>query len=180
MRYKLLIVVLLIGFCGLAVSDSFAVTAENIDKGVRVSLEMLKNVDGGPKVMNEAAGMLVFPSVFKGAIGIGGEYGEGALVIKGVTEGYYSTAALSLGFQLGGQKKTVIIAFMDQQALQQFQKSAGWKIGADAAVTVIAVGAQGSIDSARTNKPIVAFVFDKKGLMYDLSLNGAKVTKLKR
>jgi len=59
-----------------------------------------------------------------------------------------------------------------------FKNSSGWKVGADASVTVIAVGADGSIDTSKTNKPIVAFVFDQKGLMYNLTLEGAKVTKL--
>ena len=113
-------------------------------------------------------------------MGIGGEYGEGALRMHGKTVDYYSTAAASIGFQLGGEKKSIIIAFMTDEALKNFRDSMGWKIGADATVAVIALGAGTQISSQISNKPIVAFVFGEKGLMYDLSLNGAKVTKLQR
>ncbi len=159
---------------------SYAVTAGEIDAGVKVSLKKLQEIPGGKDVIDRSKGLLIFPGVFKGAIGIGGEYGEGALQIRGKNAGYYSTAAASIGFQLGGQKKSIIIAFMTDDALNNFRNSDGWKIGADAAVAVIALGAGTQISSAVSNKPIVAFVFGTKGLMYDLSINGAKVTKIDR
>ena len=181
MKQKVLILALVVSFIGLFIaSEAMAVTAENIDAGVERSLNMLKDTKGGKAVLEKAEGVLVFPAVFKAGFVFGGEYGEGALVIKGKTVDYYSTAAGSFGFQLGAQKKTIIIAFMDKGALNNFRNSEGWKIGADASVTVIAIGADGSIDTAKTNKPIVAFVFDQKGLMYNLTLEGAKVTKLKK
>lgn len=163
-----------------SISETQAWSAKEIDAGVERSLDMLKDIKGGNEVLKKAAGVLVFPAVFRAGIGIGAEYGEGALVIKRKTVGYYATAAASIGFQIGGQKKTIIIAFMDKGALNDFRNSTGWKVGADASVTVVAVGADGSIDTAKTNKPIVAFVFDQKGLMYNLTLEGAKITKIKR
>ena len=78
------------------------------------------------------------------------------------------------------EKKTIVIAFMDKKVLKEFRQSSGWKIGVDASIAVIALGADGSIDSATLDKPIVAFVFDQKGLMYNLTLEGAKITKLVR
>jgi len=181
MRWKILIVSFFVILAGLATADmAKAVTAENIDVGVTKSLDRLKAINGGQSVIDKADGLLVFPSVFKAGIGIGGEYGEGALVINGKSVDYYSTAAASIGFQLGAQKKTIIIAFMDKKALENFQNSMGWKIGADASVAVIALGVDGSIDTSKLNQPIVAFIFDPKGLMYNLTLEGAKITKLTR
>jgi len=181
MKNKILIIALMLSFLGImTANEAIAVSAESIDAGVKRSLDMLKDIRGGKEVADEAAGLLVFPAVFKAGLGLGGEYGEGALVIDGEIVDYYNTAAASIGFQLGGQKKTIIIAFMNDTALNDFRNSSGWKIGADASVTVIAIGADGSIDTSKTNKPIVAFVFDQKGLMYNLSLEGAKVTKIKR
>ena len=177
----LVVVALLVGLMSLGVvNEAMAVSAADIDKGVAKSLRMLEDIPGGKSVEAKAKGMLVFPAVFKAGFGIGGAYGEGALVIGGKTVDYYSTAMASIGFQIGGQKNTVIIAFMDAGALKQFRDSYGWKIGADASVTVIAIGADGSIDTSKTNKPIVAFVFDKAGLMYNLTLEGSKITKIKR
>jgi lipid-binding SYLF domain-containing protein len=69
---------------------------------------------------------------------------------------------------------------MNKDALKKFRDSSGWKVGADASVALIVVGAGGSIDTTVTNKPIVAFVFDQKGLMYNLTLEGAKITKIKK
>ena len=182
MRVRLALTVLLV--FGLAVfssvSETLAWSAKEIDVGVKKSLNMLKDIKGGNEVLRKSAGILVFPAVFKAGIGLGGEYGEGALLIRRRTVDYYSTAAASIGFQFGAQKKTIIIAFMDKGALKDFRNSEGWKVGADAYVTLVAVGADGSIDTAKTNKPIIAFVFDQKGLMYNLTLEGAKITKLKR
>ncbi len=161
-------------------TSSYAVRAKDIDAGAEISLKTLRDIKGGGDVIDKAKGLLIFPGVFKAGIGIGGEYGEGALRIQGKTVDYYSTAAASIGFQLGGQKKSIIIAFMTDEALKNFRDSMGWKIGADASVAVIALGAGTQISSAISNKPIVAFVFGEKGLMYDLSLNGAKVTKIQR
>ena len=159
---------------------SYAVSAEDIKAGVDLSLKTLRNVEGGGDVMDKAKGLLVFPGVFKAAAGAGAEYGEGALIIDGHTAGYYSTAAASIGLQLGGEKKSIVIAFMTEESLRKFQESKGWKIGADASVAVIMKGAGSTVANLADKKPIVAFVFDQKGLMFDLSLNGAKVTKLQR
>lgn len=175
--FSFLCMVFVLMFC--MQTNSYAViSAQDIDAGVEISLKTLRAIPGGSDIIDKAKGLLIFPGVFKAAFGIGGEYGEGALRIKGKTIDYYNTAAGSIGFQLGGLKKTIIIAFMTDEALKNFRNSEGWKIGADATVAVIALGAGTQISSAIANKPIVAFVFGEKGLMYDLSLNGAKVTKI--
>ncbi len=161
-------------------THSYAVTAQTIDAGVDVAIQNLNNVAGGADVIAKAKGLLVFPSVFKAAAGVGGEYGEGALRIGGKSVGYYATAAASLGLQLGGGKRSIVIAFMNDESLKNFRDSKGWKIGVDASVAVIDTGSGTQMSTAISNKPIVAFVFDEKGLMVDLSLNGAKVTELKR
>lgn len=160
--------------------SSFAATAERIDENVNDSLVLFREVKGADAIIKKAEGILVFPKVIKAGIGIGGEYGEGALRIKGKTVDYYSTAAASIGFQLGAQKKTIIIAFMDKDALDKFRDSSGWKIGVDASVAVIAIGAGSAIDSSEINEPIIGFIFDQKGLMYNLTLEGAKITKLEK
>jgi len=118
--------------------------------------------------------------VIKAGIGLGGEYGEGALRVKGKTVDYYNTAAGSLGFQLGAQKKSIVILFMTDEALTRFQTSSGWKAGVDASVAVVTVGAGGAVDTAKYNQPVLAFIIGQKGLMYNLTLEGAKMTKIKK
>ena len=162
-------------------ADAYAKTAKEIDVSVDVALENFhKQVKGGKDFLKSAKGVLVFPSVLKAGIGVGGEYGEGALRIGGKTVDYYNTAAASIGFQLGAQKKTIILVFMNQEALKKFRASSGWKAGVDGSVALITVGVDGSIDTTKIKDPIVGFVFGQKGLMYNLTLEGSKYTKLKK
>ena len=159
---------------------SYAVSADDINRGVDISLKTLHEKKGSAEVLDKAKGVLIFPGVFKGAIGIGGEYGEGALRVWGKTDGYYSIGAISFGLSLGGEKKSIAIAFMTDDALKNFKEGSGWTIGGEGSLAVVTVGAGYENSIATANKPIIAFVFGEKGLMYDLSLNGAKVTKINR
>jgi lipid-binding SYLF domain-containing protein len=162
-------------------SNAVAATAEEINIKVDAALERFYNDVGSGKAFIEAAeGVLVFPSVLKAGIGIGGEYGEGALRIDGKTVDYYSTAAGSIGLQLGAESKTVIIVFLDKDALARFRESAGWEVGVDGSVVLISVGAGGSIDTTNIKDPIVGFVMTNKGLMFNVTLEGSKFTKIVR
>lgn len=156
-----------------------AASKEKIDRRTDKALaEFRENISGADEVLAKAAGVLVFPSIKKAGIGIGGEYGQGALRVGGRTVGYYSTASASIGFQLGAQARRQIIVFLDPKALERFRLSDGWEIGVDASVTVVTIGAGGAIDATQLNQPIVAFVFDSKGLMYNLSLEGSKISEI--
>lgn len=160
---------------------AWAATAKEIEVSADAALERFYDeVKSGKGLVQKAKGVLIFPAVFKAGIGIGGEYGEGALRMHGRTVDYYSTAAASLGFQLGAQKKSIIVLFMEDEALKGFRESSGWKAGVDASIAVVTVGAGGAMDTSKLNEPILGFVFGQKGLMYNLSLEGAKFTKLKR
>lgn len=163
----------------IAAAPAYAASKAKIDRRTDNALAAFREeVKGADAVLAKAAGVLVFPSIKKAGIGIGGEYGEGALRVGGKSVGYYSTASASIGFQLGAQARRQIIVFLDPAALTKFRDSDGWEVGVDASVTVITVGAGGSIDATQLNQPIVAFVFDSKGLMYNLSLEGSKITEI--
>jgi lipid-binding SYLF domain-containing protein len=173
-------------FIGLALavfsaSTASAKSAREIDIGVDATLGQFKaDVKGGREFLASARGVLVFPSVIKAGIGIGGEYGEGALRIGGKTVEYYNTAAASIGFQLGAQSKSVIVVFMENEALKKFRESQGWEAGVDGSVALVQMGAGGSIDTNTIKDPIVGFIFGNKGLMYNLTLEGSKYTKIVR
>jgi lipid-binding SYLF domain-containing protein len=129
---------------------------------------------------HKAAGVLVFPSILQAGFGFGGEYGEGVLIIKGNGAGYYNIISASFGFQLGVQSRSLIIVFMTDEALAGFQKAYGWKVGVDGSIVVVTVGAGESIDTNTLTSPIIAFVIDPQGLMYNLSLEGSKITRITR
>lgn len=148
---------------------------------VRATLDkFFYQIRGARDLANKSVGILVFPSVVKAGFGFGGEYGEGALLIRGRTAEYYNTISASIGFQLGVQERSVIIMFMTEPALQQFRSTAGWKIGVDGSVAIITVGVGGSIDTNKITSPVVGFVLDPKGLMYNLTLEGSKITRITR
>lgn len=156
-----------------------AASASEIDIKVDAALERFRNeVPGGARFLNNARGVLVFPEVIKAGIGVGGEYGEGALRIRGKTVDYYNTAAASIGFQLGGQLKSVVIVFMELPALQQFRASDGWKAGVDGSVALLEWGVGEDVNTLDIDDPVVGFVFNNKGLMYNLTFEGSKITRL--
>lgn len=166
-------------FTGGTTKEVQAASAREIDTSVDVTLERFyKEVGSGHQLVQDAKGVLVFPHVYKAGFGVGGEYGEGALRINGKTVDYYNTAAGSFGFQIGAQKKSIILLFMQDEVLDRLRQSSNWKAGADASVTLVTVGADGSIDTQKHNEPILAFVIGQKGLMYNLTLEGTKFTKL--
>jgi len=139
-----------------------------------------KQVNGAEVFLNQAAGYLVFPKVYKAGIGVGGETGEGVLRVGGAPVGYYRVAAGSVGFQLGAQAKSIVIVFMTREALDRFRKSDGWRVGVDGSVALIDIGAGKTIDSDNVRDPVVGFIYGSKGLMYNLTFEGTKFTKIDR
>jgi lipid-binding SYLF domain-containing protein len=161
--------------------QSKAASGPEIDASARATLEQFfHEVWSSRDLANKAAAILIFPTIVKAGFGIGGEYGEGALHIRGRTAGYYNIISGSIGFQFGAQARSVIIMFMTEQALADFQRTDGWKIGVDGSVTIIAVGAGGAIDTNSIRSPVIGFIFDQKGLMYNLTLEGSKITRIHR
>jgi lipid-binding SYLF domain-containing protein len=149
------------------------------DTGVDAALTRLySTVPGSRELVLKANGALVFPHVIAAGLVVGGQYGEGALRVRGKTVDYYNLASLSVGLQIGAQSKAIFFLFMTQDALDKFRKSEGWAVGVDASVAVLKVGANGSVDVNSVTGPVVAFVLTNAGLMANLSLEGTKVTRL--
>ena len=155
-----------------------AETAAQIDAKADKVIEIFKKKRGAAKFLSEMQGYLVFPSVLKGGFFVGGEYGEGVLRINGASTDYYSIASGSLGFQFGAQKASYIIAFASQRALDNFRRSNGWEAGVDGTITVIDWGAAKDVASLSFEKPIYAIVFNAKGIMGGISLEGTKFTRI--
>jgi lipid-binding SYLF domain-containing protein len=180
-RYALCAILGAILLATIPAGASYAKSAREIDTSVDVCLERFyKQVKGAKEFAKEAKGLLVMPNVVKAGFFVGGQYGEGALRVGGKTNGYYNLVAGSFGLTFGGQSQDIIIAFMTEESLKQFQGSDGWEAGVDANVAMVNIGAGGDIDTTTAQNPIVGFVFDTKGLMADISLKGAKFTKLKK
>jgi lipid-binding SYLF domain-containing protein len=164
---------------GVAAESAWAKTAQEINASVNACLDRFyKQVKGGKEIAAKAKGVLVMPNVVKAGLIVGGEYGEGALRVGGKTASYYNIASGSVGFQIGGEAKDFVILFMTDAALKQFQASKGWEVGLDGNVALVNIGGGERVDFTKMNDPIIGFVFDVKGLMADISLKGAKFTKI--
>lgn len=162
----------------LHVPPAHAASAAEIDDEVDAALVAFRKIDGADAYLGIAKGLLVFPKVYKAGIWLGGEYGEGALRVGGTTVDYYSTAGASFGFQLGAQAKTIVILFTEESALRKFRESEGWKVGVDGSVALVDIGVGKAVDTTNIKDPVIGFVFGQKGLMFNLTLEGAKFSKL--
>lgn len=179
MKLKQLLLIATGIFTAIAFSSAYAASKEEIDAEVHETIaNFYKHTSAGEELAGKASGMLVFPQVIKAGFGVGGEYGEGALIVDGETVGYYNIAAASIGLQIGAQARSEIILFMSDKVLKEFQSSYGWKAGVDGSVALATLGAGGSIDSETAKAHIIGFIFSNKGLMYNLSFEGSKITKL--
>ena len=148
-----------------------------IDAEVDAALSKLYNsVPGSRELVGKSAGVLVFPNVLSASLGVGAEYGRGALRTGNRTQGYYSTTAGSIGWQAGAQSRAVIYVFSTQDALDKFRASKGWTVGADATVALATVGANGQIDSNTIRQPVVGYVLTNAGLEAGVALQGAKIS----
>jgi lipid-binding SYLF domain-containing protein len=171
------------GLAMLALLTSVASFAENkakIDTRASEALAQFYKLNPShEQLVQRAAGVLIFPEVTKAGAGVAGEHGDGVLQVKGKTMGYYSTTSASVGLTLGVGKRSEMILFMTQGALDDFMKSKGWSIGADTGIAIAKAGAGGDYDSETLKKSIVGFVFGAKGLIADASLEGSKISKMK-
>jgi lipid-binding SYLF domain-containing protein len=171
-----IVVTTMLSFAAVSVQ---AETAQEIEASVSDCLGRFQAViKDGREMLAMAKGVLVMPNVVKAGLIVGGEYGKGALRVGGKTESYYNLASGSIGFQIGGQAKDFVILFMTDEALKEFQDSKGWEVGVDGSVALANFGGGKRVDFIRMKDPIIVFVFDVKGLMADISLKGAKFSKI--
>ena len=160
-----------------ASADSAAELDAKVDEAIRV---FRQEVDGGDVFLRQAAGYLVFPRVIKVGIGVGVETGEGALRVAGRSAAYYRTTSGSFGLQLGAQAKSIVIAFMTDESLAQFRASSGWQAGVDGSIAIIDMGGGKQINTKNVRDPVVGFIFGSKGLMYNLTLEGTKFSRIQK
>ena len=135
-------------------------------------------VPGSGELVAKARAVLVFPSVMTAGLVVGGSWGEGVLRSDGMSTGYYSTGRTSVGVLAGADTKAIYVLFMTQEALNKFRNGYGWTIGADASVTLVRAGADASVDTQSAQHPVIAYVLAQSGLLVDVSLEGAKISRL--
>ncbi|MDB6145821.1 MAG: twin-arginine translocation pathway signal protein [Pseudomonas sp.] len=127
-----------------------------------------------------AEGILVFPDVVKAGLFAGAQHGEGELIENGKVTGYYSTTAASYGLQAGVQRFGYVMFFMSDSALHDLKTGTGFEVGVGPSIVVVDSGMAKSMTTSTVQSDIYAFIFDQKGLMAGLGLQGSKITRLSR
>ena len=164
---------------GLGSQQAFAESAAQIDGKVDLALAALyEKTPAAKNLAGSAKGILVFPDIIKAGLGIGGQYGEGALRVDGKTVGYYNVVEGSFGLQAGAQSFGYALFFMDDAALEYLQSSDGWEVGVGPSITIVDEGLAGSLTTTTAKDNVYAFFFDQKGLMAGLGLKGNKISKI--
>ena len=155
-------------------------SAEEINIEVAQSLKKLYAQNPVAQALGQqAVGVLVFPSIVKGGFIVTGQFGEGALIEEGVTTGYYSSAGASAGFQAGAEKFGYALFFMNDKALAYLKKSKGWSIGAGPSLVLVDKGFAKDFSTTTARKDIYAVVFNQKGLMGGVGIQGTKITRIR-
>jgi lipid-binding SYLF domain-containing protein len=159
---------------------ALAASAAEIDGDVALALDKLYARSPAAKTLsNDAKGILVFPNIVKGGLIIGGQYGEGALLSKGKTDGYYKSVAASYGLQAGAQSFGYALFFMKENDLNYLKNSEGWEVGVGPSIVIVdeKMAAATSLTTTTGRDHIYAFFFSQKGLMAGIGLQGTKTTR---
>jgi lipid-binding SYLF domain-containing protein len=176
---SIMVVVITVGFNVLVPNAALAASASAIDRDARAALAKLYQSTPGAKALaDKAVAVLVFPSIVKGGFIIAGQFGDGALRKKGRTVAYYRSLAASYGFQAGAQAFGYVLLFMDDASLRYLDNSDGWELGTGPSLVVLDAGFGKNLSTTTLQKGVYAFIFDQKGLMGGVGIQGSKITKI--
>ena len=163
----------------LSVHDALGASASQIDRNATESLTTLyKNTPGAKALGDKAVAVLIFPSIVKGGFIIAGQFGDGALRKSGKTVAYYRSLAASYGFQAGVQAFGYVLFFMDDASVKYLDKSDGWELGTGPSLVVLDAGFGKNLSTTTLQKGVYAFIFDQKGLMGGVGIQGSKITRI--
>jgi len=145
------------------------------------ALQSLYGSEPVAKMIGEKAkAVLVFPSIVKAGFIVGGQYGEGVLFENGKFVAHYNSVAGSYGLQAGVQKFGYALFLMNNNALEYLNKSDGWELGVGPSIVIVDKGKAKSLTTMTLKDDVYAFIFDQKGLMAGLGIQGSKITRLEK
>jgi lipid-binding SYLF domain-containing protein len=158
-----------------------AATAEDLDKGAADALQMLYRTNPlAQDLSKQARAILVFPNIVKAGLVFGGSYGEGVLRRGGRAVDYYNTASASWGLQAGAQSYGYALFLMNDKAVDYLRTSKGWEIGVGPTVVIVNEGVAKNLSTTTAKDDVYGFIFDQKGLMAGISIEGSKISHIER
>jgi lipid-binding SYLF domain-containing protein len=158
-----------------------AATAEDLNREASHALQNLyKTNPVAESISKKARAVLVFPNIVKAGLVFGGSYGEGVLTKDTHFAGYYNSVSASWGWQAGAESYAYVVFLMSDKAVKYLDKSKGWEIGVGPSVIMVNEGVAKNLSSSTLKDDAYAFIFDQQGLMASLSIEGTKISRIKR
>ena len=158
---------------------AMAADVAKIERDAKAALAELYAKTPAAKVLGDKAkAILVFPSILKAGLIIGGQGGNGALFVDGKVVGFFNTAAASYGLQAGAQEFAYAMFLMTDAAIESMKKADGWEVGVGPSIVLVDEGVAKTLTTTTASDDVYAFVFGQKGLMAGIGIQGSKITKI--
>ncbi len=158
-----------------------AATGEDLQRDAAQALQTLYKTNPiAADISKKSRAILVFPKIVKAGLIFGGSYGEGVLTKGSTFAGYYNSVSASWGWQAGAESYGYVVFLMNDKAVKYLDESKGWEIGVGPTVVVMNEGAAKNLSSTTLKDDAYAFIFDQQGLMASLSIEGTKISRIKR
>ena len=158
-----------------------AASRQELSRDAISALQSLYATNSAARRLGEKArAVLVFPNIVKAGFLFGGQIGEGVLLKGGKPVAYYNSVAASYGLQAGVQVFGYALFFMNDGALKYLDSSGGFELGVGPSIVVVDAGVAKSISSTTITQDVYAFIFDQKGLMAGLGIQGSKITRISK
>jgi lipid-binding SYLF domain-containing protein len=165
----------------ITLASASAATADDLSRDANESLQMLYRTNPtAQSIGKQAKAILIFPQIVKAGLVFGGAYGEGVLKEGNRPVEYYNSFSGSWGLQAGAQSYGYVVFLMNQRALDYIHKTQGWEIGVGPTVVIVNEGVAKNLSSTTLKDDAYAFIFDQKGLMAGISIEGTKISHIKR
>lgn len=158
-----------------------AATAEDLDRDSLQALQTLYKTEPVAKILSQnAKAVLVFPNIVKAGLVFGGSYGEGVLLKGSTVVDYYNSVTGSWGLQIGAQTYGYAVFLMTDKAVRYIEETKGWEIGVGPTVVVVDKGVAKNLSTSSLKDDAYAFIFSQQGLMAGISIEGTKISHIKR
>lgn len=162
-------------------TQASAATAEDLDKDSQQALQTLYNSQPVAKTLSHSAkAVLIFPNIVKAGLIFGGGYGEGELIKGSKVVDYYNSVTGSWGLQIGAQSYGYAVFLMSDAAVRYIEDTKGWEIGVGPTVVVVDEGVAKNLSTSSLKDDAYAFIFSQQGLMAGISIEGTKISLIKR
>ncbi|BAL24309.1 YSC84-related protein [Azoarcus sp. KH32C] len=179
--HKLVLVTAATFALGAVSSPASSATAEDLNKDAAQALQTLyKTNPVAENISKKAKAILVFPKIIKAGLVFGGAYGEGVLMKGSQYVDYYNSVTGSWGFQAGAESYSYVVFLVSDKAVQYLEKSKGWEFGVGPTVVAVNEGMAKNLSTTTLKNDAYAFIFDQQGLMASLSIEGTKISRIKR